>query len=406
MDSLYISHLGMTESLGQSQVLPYLIGLARGGFEIQILSFEATGTTDDALHAVSQTLAREGIRWRPMVRSTSHHLGVKAWESTIAVARGLITALRYKPRIVHARSYLPAAAADVIASVAPGAKMLFDCRGMLGDEYIDSGNWTKDRFEYRILKRFERHAFRRTEGLVVLTDALKAWLEERKLPGKRTSIAVIPCCVDTERFTPNAGLREETRAELGLDGKLVVVYSGSLGTWYLEDEMARFLGVLKRKHGNVALLMLTSSPSDSFVAAANKEGLGDDEILVKRVPRARMPAMLAAGDLGLSFIQRCFSKLGSSPTKVAEYLACGLPVVLNDGVGDQAALRAESNACVVLPSFDDAELEKAADQAIALAASPFATRSAHTAEVARNRFSLSQFGIPKYTELYRKLCAE
>src|SRR5687768_7432269 len=38
----------------------------------------------------------------------------------------------------------------------------------------------------------------------------------------------------------------------------------------------------------------------------------------------RRPSYLSAADAGLSFIKSCFSKIASSPTKNAEYLACGL----------------------------------------------------------------------------------
>ena len=79
----------------------------------------------------------------------------------------------------------------------------------------------------------------------------------------------------------------------------------------------------------------------------------------RAVPPAGMPAALVAGDVGLSFIQPCFSKTGSSPTKVAEYLACGLPVVVNAGIGDQGALAAEAPACTVMPDLSDAAVDEA-----------------------------------------------
>src|SRR5689334_3846106 len=59
--ALYISHIGMTEPLGQSQVLPYLVGLAKRGAQIEILSFEAEGTKPEAVEALAARLARAGI---------------------------------------------------------------------------------------------------------------------------------------------------------------------------------------------------------------------------------------------------------------------------------------------------------------------------------------------------------
>jgi len=38
---LYVSYDGMTDSLGQSQVIPYLTEISKNGYDIHILSAEA-----------------------------------------------------------------------------------------------------------------------------------------------------------------------------------------------------------------------------------------------------------------------------------------------------------------------------------------------------------------------------
>lgn len=404
MDCLYLSHTGMTEPLGRAQVLPYLFGLAKLGHEIEILSHEPVGTPPDVVEATRATIEGFGIRWRPLVRSASHHLAVKVWESSRAALIGLAAALRRRPRIVHARSYLPAAVADVIATITPGAKMLFDCRGMLGDEYVDGGNWAEDRLEYRLLKRFEKHAFHRTEGLVVLTEALKRWMRETQAVPTRTDITVVPCCVEAERFRGDEASRRAARLELGVaNDRLVVVYSGSLGSWYQEEEMARFVGSLQRSSPDLTWMVFTRADSTGLRAAAAREGVRD--VVVRAASPEEMPRLLAAGDLGLSFIRPCFSKTGSSPTKVAEYLASGMPVVVNAGIGDQGDLALDSEACIVLGSYDDAELDRGAKAALALAMVPHATRSGASRRVVDARFSLTKLGVPRYDALYRRLIA-
>ncbi len=137
--ALYLSHIGMTEPLGRSQVLPYLRGVARDGVELTMLAFEQAHANVEAIEDLRRSLREEGIDYRPLRRSPAHNLVTKLRESSEALLRGLACALTKRPRIVHARSYLPAAAADLIATVAPRAKLLFDCRGMLGDEYVDNG---------------------------------------------------------------------------------------------------------------------------------------------------------------------------------------------------------------------------------------------------------------------------
>ena len=407
MRALYISHVGMTEPLGQSQVLPYLRGLAAAGADIRLMSFERSSTTPETIAVQREVMRADGLRWHPLVRSPAHGLGVKVLESGAAVLRGLAAALVERPDIVHARSYLPAAAADVIATLSPKSKLLFDCRGMLGDEYVDNGQWTEDRVEYKLLKRFERRVFQRAEGMVVLTHALRAWLNERQLLGARTEVEVIPCCVDMRRFQPNESSRRAAREELGIGDRVALMYSGSLGSWYLEDEMARYAAHVERaaKERGKGLVVIVLSPTDPAPLREKliAQGLAPDSLVFRKVAPARMAHYLTAGDIGMSFIQSCFSKKGSSPTKVAEYLASGMVVTLNGDIGDQAELAREAEACVVVDGYADETLAGAATRAVALADVPYAARAALTSQAARKHFDLAEIGVLRYTRLYRAL---
>jgi len=216
---------------------------------------------------------------------------------------------------------------------------------------------------------------------------------------------VIPCCVDLDEFRFDADARARVRAELGIAERLVLVYSGSLGSWYREAEIAQLAGIAKKRAGRpIAFLLLTPSPPAELTRMLRAEGLADDEIVVRKLRPSQMPAYLSAGDLGISFIKSCFSKKASSPTKVAEYLACGLPVVLNGDIGDQADLAAERETCVVVSRFDEeGALEAAVDRGLALASRPLAQRVAEGRAVADARFGLERVGVTRYAALYERL---
>lgn len=403
MRSLFLSHTGMTEALGRSQVLPYVFGLAKGGVEMELLSFEPQGTDDEELRRTRELLRDNGVRWFPQVRSPRHDFGTKIQESLFASLAGLARSLRRFPRIIHARSYIPAAVADLIATITPGSKLLFDCRGMLGDEYVDAGHWTKDRFSYKALKRVERRLFGRAEGVVVLTRALQRWLGENVHLRPDAELTVVPCCVDMDRFAASEAARKEARARFGFaDGDLVVTYSGSLGTWYMEREMAQFFGAIRRKRP-AKFLLLSRSPTEGFVRALAEAGVASTDVVVRAVTPDEMADVLPAGDLGVSFIKPCFSKVGSSPTKVAEYLASGMPVVVNANIGDQRDLAAESGAAVVTEDFTSETLDAAAIPAIELASKRFRERADAARDVARRHFGLAEVGVPRYQALYRAL---
>lgn len=405
MRALYISHNGMLEGLGRSQVLGYLRGLARRGVEFDLVSYELPSASDEEVAALKRQLAGEGIRYLPLRRTMRAPLFVKVGESARGVGKALVSAFERRPDIVHGRSYLPTAVADLVTTLVPRAKLVFDCRGMLGDEYVDSGYWTPDRLEYRLLKRYEARAFGRADGVVVLTNALRRWIDERGWFGRRTHVEAIPCCVDMNAFGFVADARVEVRRELHWEGDAkVLVYAGSLGSWYREDELARFAGIVRRRSASpVRFLLLTAAKPDELVAMLHREGFEADSVATMRVRPEDMPKYLSAADIGLSFIKSCFSKKGSSPTKVAEYLACGLPVVLNGDIGDQADLRSERDACVVLDSYANDELMSAADRALSLASAPLEDRVRRCRRTADEHFGLERVGVARYERLYRTI---
>jgi glycosyltransferase involved in cell wall biosynthesis len=168
--------------------------------------------------------------------------------------------------------------------------------------------------------------------------------------------------------------------------------------------MARFAGILRhRAERPISFLVLSPSDTEALVALLAKEGFERTEVICRSVPPAEMSEYLSVADVGLSFIRGCFSKKGSSPTKVAEYLACGLAVALNGDVGDQLELAADRDACVVLDSLGHDELLGAADRVLALVAVPAARRASLARRVAEQRFGLERVGIPRYERLYRAM---
>jgi glycosyltransferase involved in cell wall biosynthesis len=407
MRSLYVSQNGMAENLGQSQVLPYLRGLARRGVEIDLVSFELPTLSPEAREELAAGLERDGIRWHSLVRTMGGSLATKVSEAAKGAGLALRRALGRRPDIVHGRSYFATAICDAVGGISRRSKVLFDCRGMIGDEYLDCGHWTRDRIEYRLVKAYERRLFRHSDGIVVLTRVLARWLQQHGVLGARPVLEVVPCCVDMQKFRASEDARIRLRRELGLGESFTILYSGSLGTWYLEPEMARFASAVRARAGaigrRVSFVCFTPSDASRLRTGLEASGFPTGDVVVRKVAPKLMPEYLSVGDIGLSFIQSCFSKTGSSPTKVAEYLACGNVAVLNGDIGDQADLATERDACVVLDDFSAGEIDRAAVRALELASRLREERISVTSDAARRHFGLEEVGIARYAALYDAL---
>src|SRR5262249_42192605 len=145
-------------------------------WSFDVIAFESPDTPAARIEETAADLARFGISYHWMRRRSSHRLEHKIAEATRALVQLCTQALRRRPPILHARSHLPAAVARAAAAVIPGVRFLFDLRGLLGEEYVDAGHWRSNSLRYRLLKRAERDLLAQADGLVVLTERVRAWL--------------------------------------------------------------------------------------------------------------------------------------------------------------------------------------------------------------------------------------
>lgn len=420
--SLYICYFGVREPLVQTQVIPYLRELVKGGNEVGLLTFEpAIGEGEKGrreIEKIESELAQDGIKWhwlkyhkRPSVPATVFDIA----NGARYVARLL---RREKFDILHARSHVPmamAALARKISSHKP--KLLFDIRGFFPEEYVDGGLWPKDGSVYRGVKRVEKWLMREMDGFVVLTEPARqillgerkesanahAGIDPRSASGGIRPVEVIPCCVDLKKFeTANESSRREMREQLGVSDRFVGVYVGSFGGWYLTEETADFFAVLKQKKPDAFALILTQGDPAMIEPLLKSRGYSNGDYLIQKVPSADIPRYLSAGDLAVSFIKPCYSKLASSPTKNAEYLACGLPIVVNDGIGDTTEFTVTDGTGVVISAFTPEGYEEALRDMEAL----MKDRDEITARCrksAKDRFDLESVGGERYRRLYKRL---
>jgi glycosyltransferase involved in cell wall biosynthesis len=113
-----------------------------------------------------------------------------------------------------------------------------------------------------------------------------------------------------------------------------VSYVGSFGGWYMTEEMLDFFAAARDHDPRTAIMILTTRDKESVLQKVRARGFLEGDYFVDSVAPEELPAYLCATDVAVSFIKSCYSKQSSSPTKIAEYLFCGLPIVANRGVGD------------------------------------------------------------------------
>src|SRR5215208_898030 len=402
---LFISYNGMLEPLGQTQVLPYLRELAQRGVKFTLLSFEkgnaftTEGRRDCA--ELKQRLVDHGIEWYWLRYHQRPSLPATVFDVLAGIRFASRLVQQNRIELVHARSYIPATIALALKRKF-GVKVIFDVRGLMAEEYVDSRHWPKGGLRYRLTKAAERRIFAATDAVVTLTQRIWPIIKEWDgLKGRDVHHAVIPCCVDLSSFKFNEQERAKLRAELGLSDRFTLVYSGSLDGWYLTEEMAGFFASIIQKRNDAHLLWLTTGSRERVRQLMSAHGITEDHFSIRAVAPKEMPTYLAAGDVGLSFIKRCFSKLAFSPTKNGEYLACGLPMVINSGIGDSDELVKESQAVISINDFNEREFDDAWMTIQQVINDPDIKTKARV--VAEKVFDLNTVGAERYARLYEDL---
>lgn len=402
---LFISYNGMLDPLGQTQVIPYLRELAKRGVQFTLLSFERAaafvGEGVRKREELRRELREQGIEWHSLRYHQRPSVPATMYDVIAGIRKGKSLIKRNRIGLVHARSHIPATIALALKRRL-GTKMIFDLRGLMAEEYVDAEHWREGSIPYRITKAAERRIFEETDAVVTLTERIWPIIREwQGLRGREVQHEVIPCCVDLSLFKFSDEERAKRRAELGIGDKFTIVYSGSLDGWYLTEKMADFFAVFRRRRPDAHLLWLTNGSHERVKGLMASRKVEPDQFSVLSVPARLVPSYLAAADAGLSFIRRCFSKIASSPTKNAEYLACGLPLIINRGIGDSDALVEEWNAGVLLEDFTDAEYERIGSAIESMAGQRDARQRARS--VAERLFDLQTVGVARYAALYERV---
>jgi glycosyltransferase involved in cell wall biosynthesis len=393
----------MLDPLGQSQVIPYLRELSKRGVRFTLLSFErGIAFGPDGLSRCArlrEQLAKEDIEWHWLRYHQTPSLPATMFDVANGVHHAKSLIRRNKIELVHARSHIPATIA-LRLKVRFGLKMIFDVRGLMAEEYVDADHWHQGSVPYRLSKMMERRALAAAEGVVTLTERIWPVIKEWDgLRGREVIHEVVPCCADLELFKFSLEARQQKRAELGLKDSRVLVYSGSIGGWYLANRMADFFVELVNKTNDWHFLWLTGGPQELITTLMSERGLKSNQYTVRAVASAEVPSYLCAGDLGIAFYKPTFSRLATSPVKVSEYLACGLPLVINTGIGDSDALITREGVGALVADFNESEYARAVSTIETFVRDPAETRR-RTREVAERLFDVRKVGVERYARLY------
>jgi hypothetical protein len=318
----------MTDFLGQSQVLPYIINLSKKNYTFHLISFEKPDRFKKNKSLIKKICLDNNINWHPLKYTKN-----PPFFSTILDLfrmKKLAKKLNNKHNfsLIHCRSYISSLVGLRFKRMY-GIPFLFDMRGFWADERVDGELWNLKNPIYKIVynyfKNKEKQFLIHSDHTISLTqNGKKNIINHSIFSHLIKNISVIPCCTDLNLFKP---VERDSNS-------FVIGYLGSLGTWYLLKEMLFFYQKINEKIPDSKFHFLTKDNPDIIFDHCDNLGIDRKNILIEESEREDIPFKTRNWNFSLCFIKPSFSKIFSSPTKQGELMGMGIPIICNSGVGD------------------------------------------------------------------------
>ena len=392
--TLYITKNGLLEPLGHSQVFSYLKGLSQD-YQITLITFEKPEdlANKKAMAKAKQDCDTYGIEWHVKSFRSQPKLLAPIWGLIELFWSAYKVTKKSNIKLIHARSYLPAAAAWAVNRLT-GTPFIFDMRALWPEELIVADRITRGSVIHKILSYLEKVCIRDAAAVVSLTDAAVGYLcSVYPFETQKKRIAVIPTCADLQRFKPL-----NKQADDHVYGCVGTVLSG----WFLKDWLNTFFNIVANQDPESKLEIVTRDDASKIRAALDLKGNLDGRLAIFSSQPENVHEILQKHSISVMFFTPGISKLGSAPTRLGEALGCSLPVVANEGVGDVADIIRRYNVGVIVKNNSKAAMKIAFTELEILRTDP--ELPSRCRKAAEKIFSL-HVGTQEYHKVYSEILA-
>lgn len=242
-----------------------------------------------------------------------------------------LVCLLLRPKAIIGRGVFAAYLGMMLKRIGLCPKVCFDGRGAYTaewEEYLAAESFAIKNYMHII----ERSVITCADFRIAVSHKLVDYWRER-FGYQQDKHVVIPCTVEQGFLSREIEAEEArlSRKKLGLgENDLVLVYSGSAAGWQSFPILQGLLkGYLAEDIKHKVLFFLSEEQN-----VLNLRAEFPEQVVISQVPHKEILPLLAAGDYALLIREGSVTNHVASPTKFAEYLAAGLPVIISEGIGD------------------------------------------------------------------------
>lgn len=228
----------------------------------------------------------------------------------------------------------------------------FDARGASAEENkylsLKKGDFSFKRYKMEgTVHYLEYRTLISSDKIFVVSQVLKSYFKRTyNLVNKK--FVEYPCLSDTSKFFYDPGIREDVRHKLNIANDIkVLIYSGGIDGWHMFDKLLNFLDYLLKHEKNAFFLCLTKDILELERLMKSHPETARKSLGISAL-NSEVFKYLNAADYGILFRANTLTNNVASPTKYAEYILCGLPVLISEDVGDYSNFTSKYNLGTVL----------------------------------------------------------
>lgn len=315
----YYTFDGVSDHLGQSQVLPYIYGCSKN-YLFHIFSHEKDLSKTKNNLNLRKRLKKEKIAW-----SATEFIYGKGIKKILFTLRSIFKLYRciylFKPDILHGRGFIPSAILALYSKITK-IPFIYDYRSFSVEEWHEIGAYKKHSFIHRIFSRIDHWVLSSASCVIVLTEAAKEMLLESQ---ELQNIHVIPTSVKAITHSSKG------RYKIIEDSKpLSFVYSGGVNYPYKFKEAVTFLKLL---NSILPIELTIYNKADTEVINSVFNDLKPSfNFSVLSLPHSDLLNSLPNFDCSIFLIDVTKARSTCCPTKLGEFFSAGLPVLANSGI--------------------------------------------------------------------------
>ncbi len=301
--------------------------------------------------------------------------------------------------IIHCRSYLSTIIAVIVKKyVNKKVKVVFDTRGMYPEEGTLIMGWKLNSLNYKFWKKIEKFLFDSCDWIVNVSEPFSEYVKKITF---NKDITTIPTLTNTEIFKCEKKNRYKMRKKYNIEKKKVLVYCGNLSIsgWHNIKNIITTYKIFNKVFKNSYLLIITNGNKEILKMEIVKNGISLKEVSIVFTEKPEdTKKYLCMGDYGMIVIEKKITSFSLLATKTGEYLSCGLPVIVNKGVGAAYDLIKQNKLGVVFDSKD----EKSFIRKINEIERHYNKIKKHCVVFSRKYFDI-KINAKKYYKIYRNL---